>query len=526
MSDTPVKQFGIFEQTFEHCGDYKNPYLETEALVVLTGPEGEQRTAGLFWDGNSKWQLRFSPDLQGVWQWQTESDDEGLNGQSESFEVVASDLRGGVKAMDDHPHHFQYQNGEPMWFVGDTAWALVTDSEEKKHDRKAAEYYLDTRAEQGFTVVHSMMISEAGWGNNGGDAFDNLQAEAINPGYWREVDERILYANEKGITVGLVLAWGDKGNNPNDWREFPSQEARERYARYMAVRYGAMNVYFILAGEWNADLHRGVSEEQARADYNAIGQVVSDADVHGRLVGIHPMIWGTAREFASEPWCTFGDYQQVYPNLHAEILKSRETNMPVVNSEYAYYLRDQAEDGVCDKQNSADIDTIRHATWDIVMASGHFITGWGNTYFGGNRNLKPFDMDAPEDDDWEEQVQHVIQFFKDTLWWKLRSNDELITAEIARSEDGVQKFDSARGTRKHALPPEVTYWALENPDMLYIGYVRGVTDEVRLTLRNGAYLIRQFNPRTGEWVDLGETHTEFVFNPPDAQDWVVVAERK
>ena len=436
-----VKQFDMYEQVFEQAGQYENPYLETGASVVLIGPDGEKRTTALFWDGGMSWKLRFAPDQEGQWQWQTESDDEGLNGQSGSFEVIASDLRGGIKAMDDHPLHFQYQNGDPMWFVGDTAWSLVTDSEEKKHDRKAAEYYLDRRAEQGFNVVHTMMISEAGWGNNGGDAFDDLQAEKINPAYWQEADERIAYANQKGITVGLVLAWGDKGRNPNDWREFPSQDARERYAKYMAARYGAFNVYFILAGEWNADIRNGVSEAQARAYYNAIGQVVSDVDAHGRLVGIHPMIWGTSREFASELWCTFGDYQQMYPNLHDEILKSHATQMPVVNSEYAYYLRDQAGDGICDKQNSADIDTIRHSTWDIVMAGGYFITGWGNTYFGGNRNPKPFDVDAPEDDDWEDQVQHVIGFFKDVIWWKLRSNDDLIVADVPRGEDGERVFD-------------------------------------------------------------------------------------
>ena len=52
----------------------------------------------------------------------------------------------------------------------------------------------------------------------------------------------------------------------------------------------------------------------------------------------------------------------MYPNLHGEILRSRVSTKPVVNSEYAYYLRDQDEDGMCDKQNSASLDEIRHAT--------------------------------------------------------------------------------------------------------------------------------------------------------------------
>jgi len=521
-----VERFDIFEQAFTHVGSYDNPYVALEATAQWVAPDGTEKSIPLFWDGGTTWRLRFSPAQVGQWQWSTQSSDDGLNGQSGAFDVVDSKLRGGLRAQDNFLLHFQYQNGDPVWFAGDTAWALMTDNKKKKHDRTAVEHYLNTRASQGFNVVHSMMISEAGWGNCGGDAFDDLQAEQINPGYWQEADERVIYANSIGITVGIVLAWGDKGKNPNDWREFPSQEARERYARFIAARYGAMNTYFIVAGEWNGDLRQGVSEEQARADYNAIGQVIYDHDPHGRFIGIHPMIWGTSREFASELWCSFGDYQQMYPNLHREILTSREINMPVVNSEYAYYLRDQDEDGICDKQNSHDIDTIRHATWDIVMAGGYFITGWGNTYFGGHRNPTPFDVDAEQNDNWEEQVAFVIRFFKDLMWWRLSPRDEIISAAVERGEDGVREFNAGGGTRKHALPPEIAYWALADNDMLYVVYVRGIAEEVTLDLGGGAFLVERFNPRTGERTDLGEVHTSCIFVPPDLRDWVVVVRRK
>jgi hypothetical protein len=287
-----------------------------------------------------------------------------------------------------------------------------------------------------------------------------------------------------------------------------------------------MNVYFILAGEWNADIRRGVSEEQARADYSAIGLVVSKADVHGRMVGIHPTFRGTTREFATLPWCTFGDYQQMYPRLHHEILKSVEINMPVVNSEYAYYLRDSDEDGVCDKQNSHDVDTIRHATWDIVMAGGYLITGWGNTYFGGCRNPRAFDLEAGEDDDWEEQIQQVIAFFRGLYWWKLSCHDDLITASVERSGDGVREFSTPNGLRKHPLPPATVYWALEDPGMMYVGYVRGLTETITMRLGGGVFIVTQLNPRTGDTLDLGEVYDEVSFLPPDEQDWVIVAERK
>ena len=383
MADLQVKKYDLFTAGFDHTRVYDNPYTAVSATARFDKPDGTVVWLPLFWDGDTTWRLRLSPDQVGLWTWQIESADRGLHGHSGTFDVVDSMLRGGIQVMDGQPRHFAYQNGQPFWFVGDTAWGLMTDNAGKKHHRQAAEAHLRRRAEQGFNVVHVMLISEAGWGNNGGDAFFNLSAEIINPAYWREVDERIAYANTKGITVGLVLAWGDKGRNPNDWREFPSQAARERYARYVVARYGALNVYFIVAGEWNADYRIGqtVSEERAHAEYNALGRLISETDGHGRLVGIHPI--RLAREFGAEPWCSFGDYQQKYSNLHGEILKSFVHDKPVVNAEYAYYLRDQDEDGVCDKQNSHNLETIRHATWDILMAGGYLITGWGNTYFGG-----------------------------------------------------------------------------------------------------------------------------------------------
>jgi hypothetical protein len=61
--------------------------------------------------------------------------------------------------------HFERQDGSPFWFRGDTAWGLVTDKAEEKHDRAAALRYIDTRAGQGINVLHTMLFSEAGWDN-------------------------------------------------------------------------------------------------------------------------------------------------------------------------------------------------------------------------------------------------------------------------------------------------------------------------------------------------------------------------
>ena len=146
----------------------------------------------------------------------------------------------------------------------------------------------------------------------------------------------------------------------------------------------------------------------------------------------------------------------------------------MVNSEYAYYLRDRDGDGKTDKSNSTDVDSIRHATWDIVMAGGYFVTGFGTTYFGGNRDPGPFDVDVAKNDVWEDDLRHVRSFFADLEWWRLQPSDELITAEVERGPD--------RSLKWLALPPAVAYWALADPGRLYLVYVRGHAGRFNLSL--------------------------------------------
>jgi len=237
------------------------------------------------------------------------------------------------------------------------------------------------------------------------------------------------------------------------------------------------------------------------------------------MIAIHPMTaQGSVREFNSAKWMAFGDYQQNYRDLHGRILQSRAANKPVVNGEYGYFLRDQSGDGVPDKDNSTSLGAMRHATWDILMAGGYIVTGFGTTYFGGNRDPGPFDLDANKNYDWEAQLGHLRRVFLPLAWWKLTPHDELLTCESPRGKEG-KEFS-------HTVPPVTTYWCLAEPGQQYILYGRGLSSPVRLTLspKLTSFSATLFNPRTGERKDLGATlgSERFEFQPPDSQDWIVL----
>jgi hypothetical protein len=526
MAAQTVERFGFFETSFEATGRYANPYTDSKASAVIRRPDGTRRTLGLFWDGADTWKLRISPDLVGRWRFKVRSTDEGLNGQTGQFTCAESQRKGSIQPMPGFPHHFAYQDGTPFLFWADTAWGLYQDEASEKLNRKAVFHYIDERADQGVNVMHSMLLQEAGWGNRGGDPFESMTKETLNPAYWQEIDVRLRYLNDKGIIGGLAVAWGDKRKEePFAWRLFPGVEARKRYARYVASRYGAYDVYFIVAGEWHAEIRTrtNVTEEEIRTEFIEIGNVLHEADVHKRMVGIHPMTReGTVREFNQAEWMSFADYQQNYRQLHARVLESLTHDGPVVNSEYGYFLRDMDFDGVVDKNNSMTADSMRHATWDIVMAGGYPVTGYGTTYMGGHRDKGPFNVDDPRNDIWERQYHVPQNFLSELDWWKLQPHDDWITSATPRSSDGNVRL----GSRTLLCPPKTTYWLLAEPGKRYVAYVRGLMGKVAIKLDSeatGVLKARLLDPRTSQAkpVEVKTVDGRCEWSPPDAQDWVL-----
>ncbi|KAA6456202.1 DUF4038 domain-containing protein [Acidobacteria bacterium AB60] len=159
-----------------------------------------------------------------------------------------------------HPggHFLQTQDGRPFFWLGDTAWELIHHT-----TREECSYYLKTRAEQGFTVIQTVVLSE----------FDGVTKPSAlgeyplidqdpsrpNPKYFDRVVEIVDEAASRGLYVALVPVWGDKLTAP--WgagpRLFTTQNlpvARE-FARSLADRLkDRTNLLWILGGDRPARL--------------------------------------------------------------------------------------------------------------------------------------------------------------------------------------------------------------------------------------------------------------------------------
>ena len=522
-----VPRFAPLELTFTATGSYANPYVECSAEATLTEPDGRNtRALPLFWDGGAAWKMRFAPDQTGTWTWAVKSADPGLDGRSGTFTCVASSERGSIQPMENAPHHFQYQNGERMWFLGDTAWAFVTDNHEEKHDRASVERYVSVRAAQRFNVIHFMLLNELGWPNRGGVPWHDIGNEQINPAYFAEADHRIAFANGKGIVAGIMTAWGHKGRDElYSWGRLSGVEARKRFARYVAARFGAYNVYFLVSGEWQGEVRsRSVPADEVREEFVQIGNALRAADPHRRMTGIHPIGDPSTREFNElADWMDFADYQQNYRELHARAVAAREVAKPVVNSEYGYFLRDMNGDGHVDKHNSYTVDDMRHATWDIVMAGAYVVTGFGSTYMGGARHPTPFLPDDPANEPLVEQIGHVREFFTQLDYPTLEPHDELLASAVARGLDRAGRLEVGDSQVTRTQPPATTYWCLADPGRTHVVYVRGTSQPVSVSgVTGGKWRATRLDPRSGkaESVPLDVSGDRARLVTPDERDWV------
>jgi len=507
--DTP--RFGMFEKSFRHSGTYDNPYTDLTALAMLRRPDGKEWRMPLFWDGTAAWILRVSPDLVGEWSYSIRSSDAGLNAKTGSFRCVESNRHGSIRPMRGHPLHFEYQDGTPFWFFGEKAWRVFQTDRAEKLDHTSAMHHVDVRAEQRFNYLHTELAGTGGLtsgGNEGGEMFLDAGKEVINPAFFQEVDSRLRHINEKGMICGMVLLYA-KGDPC--WKSLPDDEARLRFARYVVARYAGFDIVFLVTGEWyymanQPDLFR------------AIGREIRKTDPHGRMIGIHPgpeSLGISSQEFAEDDWMSFGEYAQAYfapatreatdanrDSLRNFILAARKHNKPVVDAEYAYYLRDQDYDGIVDKPHSHTRDSFRRASWAIVMGGGYFVTGFGTTYFGGRREVGPFLVDNPKHKDAVSDLDHLHTFFTSLPWWRLEPHDEWVKA------DGGYAYCLADAGKTCVI---------------YVIAGKGAS----LKSDGGEYSLSRYDPRTGQSTELPATAGDLVqLVAPDNQDWVFLLKAK
>ena len=194
--------------------------------------------------------------------------------------------------------HYFLRNGEPFFWLGDTAWLLF-----QKLTEEEIGVYLKNRAEKGFTVIQATLVHTAGYANQAGspalleDDFSRPNPDPSPDAYWPMVRRAVDRAAEMGLVMALLPSWGHFVSSGR-----LAGAAADVYIDFLAERFGdCENVIWLVGGD--------VRGSDAPEDFNRIGARLREK-CPNQLIGFHPFgRCSSSQWFQDAPWLDFHLFQ-------------------------------------------------------------------------------------------------------------------------------------------------------------------------------------------------------------------------
>ncbi len=447
----PIHEWEVKTLSFTANDIYSNPYgdipvdgSEDLLSVTFTGLEGKAKgkkiTLKGFWNGNNVWSVNFAPPYTGLWNYKTTSSDKKLQGKSGKIQVVAWSMseresnptrNGPIRVKQTGigaGHFFEYVNGQPFLWIGDTWWNWTKRSIQLETFKNL----VDDRAEKGFTIGQ-LFVPGNGWSQES-SILDSTYSKLDND-HMRHVESMIEYANSRGITV-WVHGWWSRPDMDNKIGE----EKIKRWWRYLAHRLGAYNVIWVLAGEYNMNNNGGFSIDF----WKNLGRMLDREDPYQHIISLHntPPFWSggadapqwsTGEVLHHEKWLDYNQSQVghgKYANEMIPVIIANEYNRkpakPIVITEPWYEFIEGNPTGM----------DVRLAAWSSVLSGAA-----GHTYGGGHAWLAhvpespagsgPWPLEKEFDRttyDYEGAVSmaNLARLFKEINWWEMAPHPELV----------------------------------------------------------------------------------------------------
>jgi hypothetical protein len=354
----------VFELSSEEAAAHPNPYLTVRVEVEFRSPRYHTFRMPGFWDGGRRLVVRFAPTDPGEWAFRVTSNIQRFEGKEGTFPATESNFPGFLKPA--NVHHWARVDElvkKPHLWMGDTLLTLPY-IEREVFDKLAA-----ARAEQKFTHLRGVVLGPPG---KPGGAFPS--ADRPDPAVFRELDERILALNRKGIVVDLMPAYDQRQLS----RLFPEWAQRERYIRYLVARYAALDI------TWQG-FENFERAPDGRAALKEIGLALKKLDPYQ-----HPQSTGTdatSSPLAGDEWMNYLGSQSAADDLAA--------------IEHQLYAMPQVGFGPA----VTDADKMRRWLWNATM-DGQYPTL-------GNSDPRQFDSPGAR------QMAVWFDFFSRTRHWEL-----------------------------------------------------------------------------------------------------------
>jgi hypothetical protein len=482
--------------------------------VIFSGPGGITFRTPAFTDDGNTYCFRAAFPSSGIWEWKTmctNPDDSGLHDQKGRVEVKAYSGKnpfykhGDLKISNDH-RYLIHSDGTPFLWMGETGWYVALKSTMKEWCE-----YIDIRADQKFSVIQvsprrqidKKIISAGG-------TVSFKEDGTPDPAFWKELEDKIEYANGKGLMVMLVGA-GEL------WRKlFELNPKNQSFASYLTARLASHMVIFSPSFDELYSLENNMTAEE-----------LHQFTTH--LVTQHP---GTNYEanlkYQSEHSVDFTGLQSGHHNGNLarayNAARSWTLDMwngtpvkPVIDIEAMYdaYGNDNAK-------NWREKDG-RKLGW-IAWLSG----AKGYTYGAGDIPPKvmmgaggiwSFKNDPAAYDYWRKainwpsagQMTIMRNFFKSIEWWRLVPAPELIQNQAEDETLKMAVSKSADGNLILAYLPDNNFITLDLKDF------------------SGEFREKWFNPKTGKFISMDKPvkpTSNVSFSKPDGwEDSVLLLQK-
>jgi hypothetical protein len=355
-----VEQWGLFEQAFQGPSD-GDPFVDVQLSAVFRQGDHTVKVDG-FYDGAGTYRIRFMPDQQGNWSFETVCNKPELTGKTGTLMVTApsSNTHGPVRVQ--HAYHFAYADGTPYWEIGTTCYAWIHQGDD------LAEQTLRTLAHSPFNKIRMCVFPKH---------YDYNQNEPVyypfagtpptawdytrfNPAYFQNLDKRVGQLRDLGIEADIILF--HPYDNKHWGFDHMGAENDDRYVRYVTARLSAYrNVWWSLANEFDA------VQAKHPADWERLGNLVVASDPYGHLRSIHNM---KAPYDPSQSWITHISLQS--RNMTQGVNLRKEYGKPVIYDECQY------EGNIPQKWGSLTAEQMVQRFWETTVEGMY--CGHGETY--------------------------------------------------------------------------------------------------------------------------------------------------
>jgi len=292
-----VEKWNVFELALPGPAG-GNPFIGIEFSAVFRQGDRSFEPQG-FHDGNGTFKIRFMPDREGVWTYETRSNRAALNGRQGRFACTASSPGNHGPVRVRNQYHFGYEDGTSFYPFGTTIYEWPFQSEERRRQTIA------TLQNSPFNKARFLVVPP--WRQSyveGPEALDRYpfvgtskedwDFSRFDPEYFRRLERCVEQLCDLGIEADMILF---RPYDHGKWG-FDTMDAatNDRFLRYVVARFAAYrNVWWSLANENSFIRH--LTDE----DWDHLFQVVQEADPYQHLRSIH----NAGRIYDhSKPWVT------------------------------------------------------------------------------------------------------------------------------------------------------------------------------------------------------------------------------